>query len=67
MGKISFSLLSTNKRKNGIRTAPFGNHYSNTAFSQETLMVAKTSSSEFDEEQDLYTALKHLSTMTLLN
>lgn len=67
MGKTRSSLLATSEsRKKGIRKAPFGSHYSNTAFSQETSRVAKTRGCEFDEEQDIYTALKHLSTMTLL-
>lgn len=63
MGKTSFSLLATNKsRKKGNRKAPFGNHYNNIVFSQETSRAAKTSSCDFDEEQDIYTALKYLST-----
>lgn len=42
MGNTRSSLLATSEsRKKGIRKAPFGSHYSNTVFSQETSSVAK--------------------------
>lgn len=53
--KMYLYVIITNKEKDdSIRKLPFGHHYSNNCFRQDSSIKVKISEQEYDDKQDIY-------------